>query len=103
MLLVVRGDLQSETGWSRATRALVNCIADQFTAIAGVDLHFHPDRSTGLFCGGIVNDSAAMRMGSNHPGNVVLHAVLPNNIVRYAGNINLGWWFWETDALPATS
>ncbi|NTG88258.1 glycosyltransferase family 4 protein [Agrobacterium rhizogenes] len=103
MLLIVRGDLQSETGWSRATRALVDCVADQFSVIAGVDRHFHPDRSTGLFCGGIVKDSAAMRMGSHHPGNVVLHAVLPNDIVRYAGNINLGWWFWETDALPATS
>lgn len=103
MLLIVRGDLQSETGWSRATRALVDCIADQFTAIAGVDRHFHPNRSIGHFCGGIVSEMAAMQMASHHRGNVVLHAVLPNDIVRYAGSINLGWWFWETDALPATS
>lgn len=103
MLLVVRGDLQSETGWSRATRAFVDCIADRFTAVAGVDRHFHPSRSSGYFRGGIVSEMAAMRMASHCPGNVVLHAVLPNDIVRYAGSINLGWWFWETDALPATS
>ncbi len=103
MLLIVRGDLQSETGWSRATRALVDCIADQFMAIAGVDRHFHPNRSISHFSGGIVNETAAMRMASHDPGNVVLHAVLPNDIIRYAGSINLGWWFWETDTLPATS
>lgn len=103
MMLVVRGDLQSETGWSKATRALVRSIADNFDAVAGVDLHFNTTRSETKFCGGIVSENVAMTLASHKPDNVILHAVLPNQIMRYPKNLNFGWWFWETDVLPSNS
>jgi hypothetical protein len=49
MILIVRGDLQSETGWARATHALLDVISSEFTAVFGVDLHYHPDRSNVIF------------------------------------------------------
>src|SRR5262249_24050252 len=100
MLLIVRGDLQSETGWSRATRALVSAVARDFSAVLGVDLHFHPVRSRTAFPGLIVSDDTYPRMLTGDGKAVVLHATLPDGIFRCAEAINVGWWFWETDKLP---
>jgi glycosyltransferase involved in cell wall biosynthesis len=102
-LLIVRGDLRSETGWSRATRALIDAVADDFVLVVGVDVHFHPARSRSDFPHAVVDEAAAAKMSSEVPGAVVLHAVLPGGILRHAGSVNLGWWFWETDKLPVAS
>ncbi len=103
MLLVVRGDLQSETGWSRATRALVSAIAADFDAVLGCDLHFHPERSLSTFDGAIIHDCLIPKMLTGSRRCVVLHATLPNEIFRVADALNVGWWFWETDKLPNDS
>ena len=45
MILIVHDDLQNETGWARATRALLDVISSEFSAVIGADLHYHPNRS----------------------------------------------------------
>lgn len=103
MLLAVRGDLQSETGWARAIRALVEAIADDFSVVVGVDLHYHPARSRSAFPGAIVDDATLLRLLQGSKSAVVLHATQPDGIFAMANAINVGWWFWETDRLPTSS
>lgn len=100
MLLFVRGDLQSTTGWSRATRALISAIVDDYSAVFGVDLHYHPRRSKCQFPGAIIDEVLIRKGLTGNRTCVVLHAALPNEIYRIADAVNIGWWFWETDKLP---
>jgi glycosyltransferase involved in cell wall biosynthesis len=102
-MLVVRGDLRSETGWSRATRALLEALGSTFGPVVGVDLHYHPRRSKSEFPYPILDDQAVLALIENAPESVVLHAALPHEVFRIPGVVNLVWWFWETDALPALS
>lgn len=101
MILLVRGDLRSESGWSRATRALVAAIADQFTAILGIDLHHHPIRELGRFPYPIVDSNTVATYTPLMTNLVALHACQPDRIELMPGAINVGWWFWETDRIQA--
>ena len=98
--LIVRGDLQSETGWSRATRALLAAIESDFELIVGVDLHFHPQRSQSVFPFAIVSDDASRELIKRMQGAVVLHVCMPGEAIRFSDAVNVIWWFWETDRLP---
>ncbi|MBV9539125.1 MAG: hypothetical protein JOY70_09360, partial [Acidisphaera sp.] len=99
MILFVRGDLRSETGWGRATRALVAAIAPQFSRICGADLHYHPVRSTSSFGYPLLQDGPTCALFDNLGGATVLHACQPDQIRHVRGTVNVGWWFWETDRI----
>lgn len=99
MILFVRGDLQAETGWSRATRALVAAIEGQFDKVVGADLHCHAAKSWACFGHPVFNDDTVCALLSGTPDVVVLHACQPSHIRRVHGALNLGWWFWETDSI----
>lgn len=101
MLLAVRGDLQSETGWSRATRAFVEAVSPDVDVLLGVDLHFNAARSTAQFPGLVLRSDAELsRLLAASRNSVVLHATLPDGIFCFPDAINIGWWFWETDRIP---
>lgn len=102
-MLIVRGDLRSETGWSKATRALIDAIGEDFKPIIGVDIHFHPDRSRTPAAIPIMSDHDAMLLARQVKDCIVLNACLPGEALRYPAAINLIWWFWETDKLPRVS
>jgi|SRR6516165_9457503 hypothetical protein len=99
MILLVRGDLRSETGWGRATRALLAAISDRFTTVLGVDLHYHPDRALARFPYPLVDPKTVATYTPLMTDLVVLHACHPDQIEWMPGAINVGWWFWETDKI----
>jgi glycosyltransferase involved in cell wall biosynthesis len=99
MILLVRGDLRSETGWGRATRALLAAIADRFTSVLGIDLHYHPDRALARFPYPLVDPNTVATYTPLMTDLVALHACHPDRIEWMPGAINVGWWFWETDKI----
>jgi glycosyltransferase involved in cell wall biosynthesis len=101
LILFVRGDLRSETGWSRAIRALVAAIGHRFSKICGADLHYSPSRSNSEFGHLIVDDDMTCALLAGMANVVVLHACQPSHMRHVPGTVNVGWWFWETDRISS--
>lgn len=97
-ILVVRGDLCTHTGYSKALRAIVELTEPYFDRILGVDLHYSAVKSTVLFPYPILDDHQAAGLWRNRNNTVTaLHFTSPDGFVPYAHVYNIGYFFWETD------
>src|SRR5262249_48393690 len=99
-LLVIRGDLQSHSGYSAAARAYCDLFAECFDRIVGVDIHYSPDRPFERFRYPLLSEADARRLVGDASPALVLSFTTPDCYVRYPGAINVGLTFWETDRLP---
>ncbi|HZT79116.1 MAG TPA: hypothetical protein VFA26_02755 [Gemmataceae bacterium] len=99
-LLVVRGDLQSSSGYSAAARDYTTALAGRFDRVVGVDLHFSPARPFQPFPHSLVSDAEARSLAGRADFALALSLTTPDGYARYPGAVNVGLTFWETDRLP---
>lgn len=103
-LLVVRGDLRSNTGYARALRDLCKLLVPRFEATVGSDIHYHPGISTEKVPFSIINDSEIEKYITKFDGEaLVLHFTTPDRFLKFRGAKNVGYFFWETDRFTAES
>lgn len=97
--LIVRGDLRSNTGYSKALRALLDLLEPHFESIYGVDIHFSPQKSTFPFRFHVIGEfQIADLLDRPQSGRtVILHFTTPDRFVPYRQAYNVGYFFWETD------
>lgn len=99
-IFVLRGDLYSDTGYARATRALRCILADHARQVFGVSLHEHEKRRKNPLDFPVISD-AELCQNPLFQEAVVLNVCLPDDFVRVAGAFNIGYFFWETEAMPS--
>ena len=98
-LLVIRGDLQSHSGYSAAARDYCRILKTLFDRIIGVDIHFSPDRPFERFPFPLVEEAEARRQAAAESA-LVLSFTTPDCYARYDHAVNVGLTFWETDRFP---
>jgi glycosyltransferase involved in cell wall biosynthesis len=99
-LLVIRGDLQSHSGYSAAARAYCAELAHFFDRLIGVDIHYSPLRPPERFPYPLASEQQARRLASEADFALVLSFTTPDRYARYGQAVNIGLTFWETDRLP---
>jgi hypothetical protein len=98
--LVVRGDLRSQTGWSRATRALVKLMQPHFGCVFGIDLHYSSSVSVMPAPFRMIGERDIDLLIEAHVELTLLNMCLPHEF-RFVPNAhNIGYFFWETDKPP---
>lgn len=96
-LLIVRGDLNSWSGYSRAIGAYVARLKDDYDRIIGIDIHAHPScrRETWPYVLAGDDDIAAV-LTSQLWDATILTISTPDRFRRWFGATNIGLFFWET-------
>ena len=97
--IVVRGDLFSDSGYGRATRALSHLLAGCGRHLYGVSLHEHAARRTNAFPYTVISGDA---LGSDPrlAGCCVVNVCLPSSFIAVPSARNIGYFFWETEQFP---
>jgi glycosyltransferase involved in cell wall biosynthesis len=97
-LLIVRGDLRSSTGYSRALRDLLSLLLKRFEKVVGSDIHYHPAISVQSCPFPILSDDEVAALAKESGGRaLVLHFTSPDSFRPIPGCKNIGYFFWETD------
>jgi glycosyltransferase involved in cell wall biosynthesis len=99
-LLILRGDLQSQAGYSTAIRAYCSQLEASFDRIVGVDVHFSPDRPFESFPHPVVSDRQARDLAAGSDFTLALSITTPDHYQRFRRALNVGLTFWETDLWP---
>jgi hypothetical protein len=99
-LLILRGDLQSQAGYSAAIRAYCGLLEAFFDRVVGVDVHFSADRPFEAFPHPVVSDKQARDLAANADFTLALSITTPDHYKRFRGAVNVGLTFWETDLWP---
>jgi glycosyltransferase involved in cell wall biosynthesis len=99
--LIVRGDLRSQNGWSRATRALVDLLRPHFVCVFGIDLHFSPSRSILPAPFHLIRENDIDLLIDVGARPTLLNLCLPHEFRHVPGARNIGYFFWESDKPPA--
>jgi glycosyltransferase involved in cell wall biosynthesis len=99
-LLIIRGDLQSHSGYSAAARDYCQVLAGLFDQLIGVDIHFSSDRPFEPFPFPLVSELEAQRMADQADLALVLSFTTPDRYRCYRNAVNVGLTFWETDRTP---
>jgi glycosyltransferase involved in cell wall biosynthesis len=99
-LLVIRGDLQSHSGYSAAARDYCRLLQGFFDRVVGVDIHYSSLRVYEPFPYAIVSEGDARRLAAAAQAALVLSFTTPDCFAAYPEAINVGLTFWETDRLP---
>src|SRR5438132_3101222 len=99
-LLIIRGDLQSHSGYSTAARDYCGVLARFFDRLVGVDIHQSADRPFEPFPYPLVSEAEARHLASQAQFALALSFTTPDHYARYADAVNVGLTFWETDRLP---
>jgi glycosyltransferase involved in cell wall biosynthesis len=99
-LLVVRGDMQSQSGYSAAARDLSRLAKGLFDKVVGVDLHYAKDRPFEAFPYPLLTEDEARRLSERMDFTLVLTYTTPPYFTRYPGAASVGLTAWETDRLP---
>jgi hypothetical protein len=99
-LLIIRGDLQSHSGYSAAARDYCQVLHGRFDRLVGVDIHFSADRPYERFPFPIVSEEEARELAGEAEFTLVLSFTTPDCYAAYPGAANVGLTFWETDRLP---
>lgn len=99
-VFIIRGDLRSTTGYARATQALAMLLSDRFEVV-GVDLHPNPADAGGCFPNPLLNDAdiPALIVREDSPP-IILNYTTPDTFIYYPGAVNIGSFYWETEAIP---
>jgi len=100
-VLIVRGDLNSGSGYSRAIEGLIEALASHFDVVLGVDIHRHPARALKRFEYPLVTDEIVEKalFRATKDGSLVLNVTTPNHFRRFDGFRCAGLFFWETDRI----
>jgi hypothetical protein len=99
-LLVIRGDLQSHSGYSAAARDYCRQLRSLFDRIAGVDIHHSAARPFEPFPFPLLSEGEAKKIVERAGFALVLSFTTPDHYTRYPHARNVGLTFWETDRLP---
>jgi hypothetical protein len=99
-LLVIRGDLQSQSGYAAAARAYAAVLAGFFDRVVGVDIHYAPDRPFESFPHAVLSEAEARGLAAAATFALALSFTTPDCYACYPGAVNVGLTFWETDRLP---
>ena len=99
-LFILRGDLRSRTGYARAARALIKLLPQHLNVI-GVDIHPDPDDHGEAPGCTVAQDDALLTLIENaaRPP-IILHYSAPDDFRFFPGAINIGSFYWETNAVP---
>lgn len=96
-VLIVRGDLVSSSGYSRALRAHVTTLSKYFSEVFGVELHPNPNDFASSFPGRIIQDADIHGLCRNNEV-TLLNYCLPELFRREPeAMLNIGLFYWETD------
>jgi glycosyltransferase involved in cell wall biosynthesis len=99
-VLVVRGDLNSTSGYTRATELYLGAIERQYDIVLGVDLHHHYARATERWEYPLVDDAAISDLiGDDDLVVDILTIATPDQYRPFPARRNIGCFFWETDRL----
>ena len=103
-VLVVRGDLNSYSGYAYATRLYLESLEADFDVVLGVDLHGHPSRHVAVWVYPLIDDGLILSVASQPDVDlVVLTISTPDNFRRFESAQNVGLFFWETTRLGNAS
>lgn len=97
--VVVRGELFSDTGYARATRALADVMRNQVGRLFGVSLHAHRSRINNAVSFPVIPQSSLKEL-TRSLDVIVINVCTPDGFVRTPGAWNVGYFFWETDMFP---
>jgi hypothetical protein len=100
-LLVIRGDLQSHSGYSAAARDYSKQLQGLFDKTLGVDIHHSPLRPFEPFIFPLVDEAVAQAEAQSAEFALILSFTTPSHYTRYKRCANVGLTFWETDRLPS--
>jgi glycosyltransferase involved in cell wall biosynthesis len=99
-VLIIRGDLNSHSGYARATSLYLSTLETRFDIILGVDIHAHPTRHVTIFPYPLIDDFQLAKLARREDvAAVVLTISTPNNFKSFSGAKNIGLFFWETTRL----
>lgn len=98
-IIVVRGDLYSDSGYGRATRALADILAGFCRHLFGVSLHEHAARRQNRFDFPVVSDMDLVE-DERFAGCTIINICLPDTFIAVPGARNIGYFFWETEQFP---
>ena len=76
-LLILRGDLQSHSGYSAAARDYAAQLAPRFDQIVGVDLHHSSARPYEAFAHPLVSDAEALHLAAKATFALALSVTTP--------------------------
>ena len=97
--VVFRGDLRSTMGYSYETRALAGLLPEDYD-VFGVDLHYNPRDGREAFPGELISDEDVLQLCAIHDRQVsVVNNTSPEGYVYFPGAVNIGAFYWETDAI----
>ena len=94
----IRGDILSTTGYARAARALAGILTEEYHVL-GVSIHEDPADQSAVFPGPVLSDADLRKFSRTNPL-VVIHHTTPDHFLPVPGAINIGLFYWETDAIP---
>ena len=92
--LIIRGDLQSHSGYSTAARDYCRVLAGFFDRLVGVDIHHSAERPFEPFPYPLVSEAEARRLAGEADFALVLSFTTPDYYARYHGAVNVGLTFW---------
>lgn len=98
MKVLLRGDVNSPTGYSSLTRAFIKCIKDS------VDLKVENRKRHSINIdveSAFMNELTTMASKPMDKPDVIIHLETPNFYQPVGGSYNIGWTWWETTNLPA--
>jgi glycosyltransferase involved in cell wall biosynthesis len=99
-LLIIRGDLQSHSGYSAAMRDYSLQLRELFDRLIGVDIHYSSDRPYERCPFPLVSEPEARHLSEHADFALVLSMTTPDCYACYPNCVNVGLTFWETDRLP---
>ncbi|MFT4171284.1 MAG: methyltransferase domain-containing protein [Rhodocyclaceae bacterium] len=98
--LVLRGDLNSRSGYAKACTLYAGQMSAHFDLVLGADIHGHPARSFGSWPYPLIDDLLVPVLCARPSVQAtVLTVSTPDNFVVHPMARNLGLFFWETDRL----
>lgn len=99
-ILVIRGDLNSHSGYARAISLYLTLLEPDFDIVLGVDIHAQPDRHVAVWPYPLIDDFMLAKVVRRSDSHVfVLTVSTPNNFRSFIGAKCVGLFFWETTRL----
>jgi glycosyltransferase involved in cell wall biosynthesis len=98
-IIVVRGDLYSDTGYAQATRALCTILRKHCDRLLGLSIHDHIVRRLNAFDFPVIRTRDLLDL-RDLAGALVVNVCLPDEFLHNVSTFNIGYFFWETEKPP---
>ena len=99
-LLVIRGDINSYSGYARVSSLIADGLGKDFDLIFGIDLHFHPEKYAKVWSNPLILDENIDELRCMTKGEIVVLTIsTPDNFKKFEAVKNKGMFFWETNRL----